>query len=369
MRVCVVVPGYSLDEQDWCIPVLRTYIDRLSSRIDVLVVTPHYPYSNSTYRIGNVTVHCLSDRKRTGIPRLLLWRKTIRTIVDEGRRSPFSAIHGFWGTETGYLATIAARRLRSRSIVSLAGGEMAALPDFDYGAKLRLPGRVLVARSLARADVVTAGSSWMIDLLPERHRRHAVRLPLGVDIRLFTPMKPRTGRRLLAVSSLYPWKDLPTTIRAVAMLVDDFPDVTLDIAGVGILHDKLVALARDLGIGDRVQFHGEVRHERMPDLYRNTDLLVHAGRYEAQGMAILEALATGMPVIASRVGIAADLDGDLVRTFEPGDVERLVQILRQSFRDAGIARRIAVEGPRRVAAEYSVEHTLDQFLRIYHGSP
>ncbi len=343
-------------------------MDSLSQNVDVHVVTPHYPYTNSTYRIGRATVHCLSDRKTGGISRLRLWQKTVRTIVAEGERSPFDAIHGFWATESGYLATVAARRLGCRSIVSLAGGEMAYLPEFNYGTRLKFSGRALVARSLSRADAVTAGSSWMIDLLPERHRRRAVRVPLGVDTTAFTRAAMRTGRRLLAVSSLYPWKDLATIITALACLTDEFADVTLEIAGSGVLESNLSSLARDLGVQSRVHFHGEVRHERMPELYRHADMLVHAGRYESQGMAILEALATGMPVVASHVGIAADLAGDLVRTFRPGNVNELVSLLSQSLRDRQRAARIADEAPPLIAAEYSVEHSIEQFMVLYRGS-
>lgn len=368
MRICLVVPGFSADADDWCIPVIRSHVERLSQSIEVVVVTPHYPFTNSTYTIGDITVHCLSSRKRTGLPRLALWRRTVQRIVQEGRRKPFDAIHGFWATETGWLATVASARLRTRSIVSIAGGELAALRDFGYGTQLRFPGRELVRRTLDRADVLTAGSSWLINLIPERHRRRVHRIPLGVDTALFVPGGVRRGRRLLAVSSLYPWKDLPTTLTGVSRLLDEFPDVTLDVVGNGILRDRLESCATRLAIRDRVTFHGHIRYERMPEIYNNADRLVHAGRYESQGMAILEALATGLPVISSRVGLAADLNGELLTTFDPGNVDHLVRALRDSFNDVASAERTARDAPERIDSAYSLAHSVDALMRLYHSN-
>jgi len=365
MRVCFVVPGFSSDPDDWCIPVVRTVIEALADRVEATVVTPHYPFRKSVYSIGRITVHCLSDSKQSGAKRLLLWAETIRRIVAEGRERRFTAIHAFWGTETGWLATVAARRLGVPSIVSLAGGEMARLARQNYGSQLRMSGRLMVARSLACADYLTAGSSWMIQLLPQPHRARTLRVPLGVDTGRFGPGPVRTGSRLLAVSSLYPWKDLHTTIEAFARIAAADNSVVLDIVGSGIEREKLGRLASALGVAHKVAFHGEVNHGSMPDFYRRADVLIHAGLYEAQCMAIVEALATGLPVVASRVGVAADLDGDLVTTFAPGDVENLARALTKTLADRAAAERIAIEGPNRIVRDYSLHKTVDDFLSLY----
>lgn len=365
MRVCVIVPGFSSDASDWCIPVIRSIVDRLARSVEVVVVTPHYPFRKQVYTIGPIEVHCLSDRKSSGPARLALWRKTVQYIVDLGRERPFTAIHAFWGTETGWLATVAARRLGIRSIVTLAGGEMASLPQQGYGSRLRLSGRLLVNRSLERADRLTAGSTWMINLLPESHRSRTVRLPLGVDTDQFTAAPARHGRQLLAVSSLYPWKDLVCVIRAVARVVPDIPDLSLRIVGTGVLRESLATLAHDLAISDHVEFSGEVRYEVMPEVYHGADRLVHAGLYESQGMVILEALATGLPVVASRVGIAADLEDDLTTTFDPGNVDQLAHAIRRSLEDRNDAERIAGIAPRRIAEDYSLDRCATEFLGLY----
>jgi glycosyltransferase involved in cell wall biosynthesis len=141
-------------------------------------------------------------------------------------------------------------------------------------------------------------------------------VPCGVDVELFRPdgpVEPR-GRtfRVLTASRLVQRKGVGTTIAAVARLVAAGRDVELVVvggagtAGADLPDDpeyqRLDALARDLGIRDHVSFRGQLAQEEMGAVYRSADVVVCAPWYEPFGIVPLEAMACGVPVVASRVG-------------------------------------------------------------------
>lgn len=366
-RIGYVVPGFSADESDWCIPVLRNFIQEMAAQADVVLYTPHYPYRRTSYRAFGATVHCLTDGGRMlhGIPRLLLWRELWLRMAADHRERPFHLIHGFWANESGFLATRIARRLGVPSVVSIGGGELASERSAGYGAQLSPVNRFMVERSFRAADRITVGSGWLARRVPERHRGKLVTLPLGVDTSLFGTARPRTGRRILVAQSMGMVKDYPTLLRGFAIVAERVPDATLTVAGNGYEERPIHALAAELGLERRVRFLGHVPHDQMPRIYAEHDLLLHSSLYESQGMVILEALATGMPVVSTHVGVAADLAGDLVDTFAPRDPAALAERVIASLADPLHARAAAEAGPRLVARRFSLKGVGIRFREIY----
>jgi glycosyltransferase involved in cell wall biosynthesis len=105
----------------------------------------------------------------------------------------------------------------------------------------------------------------------------------------------------------------------------------------------------------------------MPEFYRRADRLVHASLYESQGMAILEALATGLGVIATDVGIAAELPRPLVFGWQPRDHDALARAIVRSCRGTEHAAAALSDGPALVAGRYSVPVARAAFETIYDG--
>jgi glycosyltransferase involved in cell wall biosynthesis len=365
LRICYVVPGFCADEDDWCIPVLRNVIAQMAARHDVVVYTPHYPFRRSTYHAFGATVHCLSDRKERGMRRILLWEELRRRIDHDHARRPFDIIHAFWASEPGFLATAIARRLGIPSIVSIGGGELAEFPKENYGSQLSAVQRFFVRNAFARAGIITAGSRWVARKVPEEFQQKVREIPLGVETRLFTAGRERRGAHLLAVSSFIALKDYPTLLRAVAMARKAVPSITLDIAGDGVERPLVERMIGELRLADCTRLLGECRHEMMPEIYRSASLLLHSSLYESQGMVILEALATGLPVVASNVGIAAELPDDLLCRFEPRDADAMAAAIVRSLSSADHKRAPFTEGPALIRERYSVEGQCGIFERLY----
>jgi glycosyltransferase involved in cell wall biosynthesis len=227
------------------------------------------------------------------------------------------------------------------------------------------PGRVRAETVVARrADLVIATCSdevaelGRLGLPAERTRV----VPCGVDVDRFTPARGPgaggaggAGRRLVVVGRLVERKGVDTVVRALA----DVPGADLRVAGGpprGRLRDdpearRLLDVAREAGVGDRVRLLGGVRHEDVPVLLRSADVVVATPWYEPFGIVPVEAAACGVPVVGSAVGGLLDTvqDGVTGTLVPPRDPAALAAALRGLLDDEDrratygrAARRVAV---------------------------
>jgi D-inositol-3-phosphate glycosyltransferase len=221
--------------------------------------------------------------------------------------------------------------------------------------------RIVASNLVERADLV-----WHVGADPGRVRV----IPCGVDVELFRP-RPQAAARarlgldaehvLLFVGRLTPIKGLETLLRALAVLRSDgfaASRVALLVVG-GTKGDSddgahLRRLAQDLGVAAWVDFRGPQPQEALTDYYAAADLCIMPSRYESFGMVALEAMASGLPVIASRAGgLAVTVqDGATGRLVPEGDVTALARAVTGFLVD-DVARRTlgarAVEWARRFA--------------------
>jgi glycosyltransferase involved in cell wall biosynthesis len=176
-----------------------------------------------------------------------------------------------------------------------------------------------------------------------------VLLPLGVDIERFTPIErppPAGTLRVGFVGRLIPHKGVDTLLRAVA--ADD--RMTAAVFGAGPESDSLEALAARLGLGDRVTFHGHVDEADVPSLYRQFDVLAVPsipvpGWIEQFGRVVVEAQASGVPVVASASGALPDVVGDDGLLVPPGDPAAFAAALRRVLDEPDLWERLHRSGP------------------------
>src|SRR5689334_9944450 len=123
MKVGLIVPGFSADAADWCIPVLVDVVCELSRRAEVHVFALRYPHQRGRYRLHGAQVHALGGGTVRGLGRPGLLAAAYASVMAEHRRSPFAVLHGLWADEPGFVAVTAARLLRIPAVVSVMGGE------------------------------------------------------------------------------------------------------------------------------------------------------------------------------------------------------------------------------------------------------
>jgi glycosyltransferase involved in cell wall biosynthesis len=171
---------------------------------------------------------------------------------------------------------------------------------------------------------------------------------------------------VLSVGRLHAQKGHATLIEAVAACRDRDVHVDLAVAGEGPLRGELVALARRLGIEDRVQLLG--RCEDVRKLLRATDVFAFPSLYEAVGIALLEAMACGVAIVASRVGgipeiVADGVSGLLV---PPGEVVPLAEALIRLAHDPG-HRIVLGQAARDRALAFDIQGQVQALEELYEG--
>ncbi len=187
-------------------------------------------------------------------------------------------------------------------------------------------------------------------------------IPCGVDLARFTPEGPRElspgGQRMVCVARLVERKGVGNVISALARL----PGVQLVIAGgsdpAQLADDtgaqRLRRLAEEHGVADRVELRGRVERDDLPALLRSAACVVCVPWYEPFGIVALEAMACGVPVVASAVGGMIDtvVDGVTGVHVPPRDPDRLADALAELLADPGRRRELGVQAVERARRRY-----------------
>lgn len=276
-------------------------------------------------------------------------------------------VHGFWATLPGMAAALAARRHRVPCVVSLAGGELTWLPDIGYGGGRTRGTRAIARTALGAATVTTAASAWVRDDAARAGVHVHELVVLGADAeRWRNTGTPVDRSRLVHVGSLNRVKDQSLLLHAVALAARELPALRLDLCGIDTLDGHHARLAHELGIADRVRFHGQVPPERLPDVVRGAGLHLVSSRHEAGPVSVPEAASCGVPTLGTSVGHVADL----AAAERPAaiavarDAAAMAESILSLVRDERRRDDLAVEA-HRWATAHDADHTALAFDTLY----
>ncbi|MBD0347987.1 MAG: glycosyltransferase [Thermoleophilia bacterium] len=231
---------------------------------------------------------------------------------------------------------------------------------------------------IRRADVIVAQcSDEIFELARVGADLAKIRvIPSGVDAERFSPHGPalarRPGRhRIVVVSRLVERKGVGNVIKALA----DVPGAELLVAGgpdrAHLFESRearrLLGLAREAGVEERVELLGRVGCEDVPRLIRSADVVVCVPWYEPFGIVPLEAMASGVPVVAAAVGGLIDtvVDGVTGIHVPPRRPDLIARALRTLLGDPALRARLGAAGVRRVRERFTWTRTADSMLQVY----
>ncbi|SDO69739.1 glycosyltransferase [Lentzea jiangxiensis] len=273
-------------------------------------------------------------------------------------------------------------------LVSVLGARRAGAPVVQTFHSLATPGRrcatggpaergkieVLVGREVAH--VVAAGSDEAFALAGKGVNRKKISIVgSGVDIDAFTPEGPRARRdrmyRVVVASPPPAARGIDGVLIALSrvdcaeLLITGLPDGTRPDGEREVA--ELRARAEKFGVASRTTFVGKVPHESMPALLRSADAVVCAPAGEPSGGIAVEAMACGVPVVATATGEFADIvvDGITGLLVPPDDTESQARALRRLLMDDTLRQECAIAGRDRVSARYSWDHVAQEVLRAY----
>lgn len=353
---------------------------------ELIVSTPQDPDADDfdAQFAGAVDRLPIGPKRTRSLPGLLLWSRRAASLA---RHRRVRYVHCGNVKPAGYPARWVYERTRVPYSIFLYGADL-------LSEQHKIRHSVFKRRSakaiFGGAATLVAISNWTRDLALtvlgdlglDGHGQRLRVVHLGTDPERFRPGVDPTalrdrceippGRWLLTVARLESHKGVDTVIQALPAVLARAPDVRYAVAGAGSQRDKLEKLAHKLGVADRVRFLGEVGEQDLPALYNLAAVYVGASRraerigVEGFGIALVEASACGLPVVAGNSGGIPEAvrDGETGFLVPPEDPAAVAEAVCRLLEDPGLAQRIGAAGRRAVETYFNWDRVVRDLRAI-----
>lgn len=356
--------------------LLTQYAGRSDLAVDVLTSAPRPGPATEAFA-SNVTIHKIGIHKKD----LHSWRRGevlewLRKAKAPYRRmlqdKHYDVVHAFFGFPTGWLCYRTAGK--RPYVISLRGSDVPG-----QNARLKLEYKVLgplvfkpIWKNAAALVACSEGlKARALRFLPEAQIEV---IPNGVDLERFRPpgTEPRADRgraasrplRLLTVGRLSVTKRLPLLIEAVRLLHDEGCNVCLTVVGGGALEVELRRMMGNRGLRDAVTLTGRREAQAMPAIYRDHDVFVSASAQEGMSNAMLEAMASGLPLVATRCEGVDELIADNGFVVDDPQPAVLAQVVRKLVKDRTALQAMSIAA-RRQAERFTWSRVAQAYVELY----
>jgi glycosyltransferase involved in cell wall biosynthesis len=261
----------------------------------------------------------------------------------------------FWADIIRVLRKIKPDIVHAQSLISgmpaLLSHKLLKIPYVIYGrgSDVYLPGwftKLTAKGILKNASTVIALTEHMKDAMQAIYSRDIIVVPNGINLNEVAEKETEGGnpsKRVLFVGRLHPVKGVQYLLGAMSIVHRELPEAKLILVGDGEEREHLETLTDNLGIRECVEFAGRVPHERVKDYMNQAEVFVLSSLSEGFPVTILEAMACGLPVVATRVGGVPDIikngtNGYLVDTMNQ---EQIAEALLNLLQDEKLRRDIS----------------------------
>lgn len=361
-RIAVIIPGgIGVGHNNQGIPVLESFLQNLGRHYQITVFPlgiVHADYQPTNFELVPIQL----DYNRP------LWRRILLTtykLILVHSKQPFDFFYGIWTFPSGFLAVVMAKLFSVKSLVSLQGGGLAKIPSIQYGGRMGKWSNKMIHWTLKNANYLSAETNFQRQLVPIASLREQVQvIPYGVETRLFPyqPVALEAPIQLLHIANLNPVKDQMTLLRCFELLDKDI-DVELTIIGPDYLDGRLQAYVQKAGLQDKVKFLGFIPHQEITSFMAKAHFLVISSLHEGMPLVAVEAMASGLVVCGTRVGILADLAPECCLAVDIGNpqalAEAILSLIQDSKKLATIRRQAYLW-----ASQHNIHWTTQQFIQL-----
>lgn len=341
------------------------------------IIRFHYFYPHSLERLcykGGILANFKKDfLAKVEMPFLFisefvyLWRIVKNSRID--------IVHSHWLFPQGLIAAFLKKIIKFRLVVTVHSG----LISKEKG----VLSRWLVRFIHRQADAVTVNSmSNLKNMMDITGPAKLFKIPMGVETEVFSPIhRNETMKRelagdgllLLTVARFVEVKGHEYLIKAMAEVARRDGKIKLALIGSGPLEDKMKSLVKDCKLSERIIFLGEKTRSEINKYFASSDIFIlpsiicPGGYTEGFGYSLIEALASGVPVIASSVGGITDIVRDKENGFlvKEKDPHELSQKILELSSDAGLRSRLGKSGLEYVRQNFSQDKVIQDFLNLY----
>ena len=348
--------------------LLMQYAYNNSLQIDVLTSAPKPGLIKENFA-DNITIYKVGIHKK----QLHYWRKTevLEWLLKSGfhyrrllRENDYDFAHAFSGFPTGWLPYRHSRKLPY--IISLRGSDVPG-----EHARLKLDYKILAPAFRAiwkNASVLVANSeglknralkfmpSAVIDVIPN-----------GVDTECFSPAQTdqqSQNIRLITAGRLSVTKRVEILIDAIDVLNKQGCKISLKIVGSGQLLQKLKQIVNEKNLDNIIELTGRIDSEEMPQIYRQNDIFISASKLEGMSNAMLEAMASGLPIIAARCEGTEELIAENGLVIENATAEEFAKAIKRLIDDRQLCSQMSTAA-RQKAQQFTWGSIAEQYLKIY----
>jgi glycosyltransferase involved in cell wall biosynthesis len=336
----------------------------------VMVVTSRFGALSHREQKGRVTIHRIpglrrrQDRSNPLEQIIFILSASFWTMRLIPRFRPHATL-AFFGVPSGPVAWLFKKLFGIPYIISLRGGDVPGFRPYDFRVYHRLVAPFLRV-IWQNAAAVVANSDGLRQLAQAFDARFEIPvIPNGIDLVSYrTAGRDWAFPRLLSAGRIVHQKGLDLAMRALGGLKE--LNWEWHIAGDGPQIPLLRSLAQELGIDDRVHFLGWQSREQLMKCYGQANVFLFPSRHEGMPNALLEAMASGLPVVASCIAGNEELvvDGETGYLVPSEDVESLQAALQRLLSDAALREQMGSASRQYVEANYSWESTAQQYALL-----
>jgi glycosyltransferase involved in cell wall biosynthesis len=280
----------------------------------------------------------------------------------------FDVVHSHSTYPSGRLAILIKRIFKIPVVLCLDAAEAIGIESIQFGDLLNARKTKININVIKNADAVTALTEFQASDIRKVFLRMDVQvIARGINCNKVITKEnfswPKREITFLHVGYLHPVKDPMTLINCFHLLTKSIPCRLIQV-GQDYMNGQVQQHATALGIAHLIEFKGFVEHHSIYQYYEAADVLLNTSLFESQAVVVIEALAHGLVVFGTHVGLLADLDGECCLTVPTGDSQALAKKVIETLPDKECCQRL-LEKSKEWITQHDLVWTTNRYQQIY----